>query len=76
MKPNASRRRPQKRRQRGVGAVTEKEWVGVVLCDLETVAAEEVGEKERESVDFILERERERERERMEMAKWNGERKI
>lgn len=50
---NASRRKPQKRRLRGVTSGTWKEW-----RDLETVAAEEeVAENESESEDCILKEE-------------------
>lgn len=51
---NASPRKPQKRRLRGVASGTWKEW-----RDLETAAAEEeVAENESESEDCILEEER------------------
>jgi len=51
---NASRRKPQKRRLRGVDSGTWKEW-----RDLEMVAAEEeVAENESESEDCILKEER------------------
>lgn len=53
-KPNASRLKPQKRRLRGLPVVTGKVW-----CDLETVAAEELGENESEREECILEEVRE-----------------